>query len=911
MAATLLIAALAAAPLDWNRVPIERVRFDVVGKYNKAELTRVFGVKAGEPLSRVELRAGVQALIASRLVEDADVSVAMGPQGADVTVKMQLASAVSDLKVEGLPPAYRRHLIAALGLSRGSPLLVHAFVAGLDREVQRLRSEGYPDARLEPDLRFDLAQAKVAVTIVGTLGVPILLSDLEAPGSGLAGSKLLAAAGVHPAARVSRDLLSTARGRLAASLHRAGYWQALVEAPEVRRDDHRAVVEMRVERGPKYALKLSGVKQSRALDAAALPFLKGEESFDETGLDLIEQRLRIFLQDQGRMLAKAKASLSKTAEGRTLEVTVDPGPITPIAEVIFPGLTALPPSAMRSRIGARTGHPWRWGGEPVDEASLAADASSILGTLQEAGYADAQVATARIVAQGDRVAIEFPVTEGTRRLVSSLDVNGLPGEVKMAALPLSVDGPWSSAAELHAINMVRTALQDAGYPDAKVTGAESCKDDRCAVRIDARPGEYAVLGRVAIAGLARSSPTMVRKVARLKEGQPAGPNVRLEAQRRLLGLGIFQSVTVAPIPGQESGPESGLVLDVAEAQTQAVSFGLGWDTEYGVRGSASWSELNLFGTGRSLGVDLRASRNDSRWQVTFREPAELGFLGVPTWFSIYRSEEIYTGYPLRRRGMWVEIGDRVHRPGRFLLRYDYQIVDNTAPPEILSPSERDKANIKIASLTPTLEWDTRDDLFAPKRGLFASMQLQVAFKAFNADARFEKLSTSVTGYTPFLGGVLAASVRGGAIQASGVPPGTPDNLAVPVAVRFFAGGRISQRAFPLDKLGILGQTLLCPEGVTTCAERSYQAVGGAGLLLSNVEWRFPVAGPVGGVLFVDGGNDWASWHDITPAGMRWGTGLGLRVESPVGPFRVEYGWKLDRKPGESGGQLFVSFGNPF
>jgi outer membrane protein insertion porin family len=68
---------------------------------------------------------------------------------------------------------------------------------------------------------------------------------------------------------------------------------------------------------------------------------------------------------------------------------------------------------------------------------------------------------------------------------------------------------------------------------------------------------------------------------------------------------------------------------------------------------------------------------------------------------------------------------------------------------------------------------------------------------------------------------------------------------------------------------------------------------------------------VGGSTFVDGGNVWPSWQEIDVGQLRWGAGLGLRVDTPVGPFRIEYGWKLDQEPGESRGEWFFSFGNPF
>ncbi|HQU34821.1 MAG TPA: BamA/TamA family outer membrane protein, partial [Thermoanaerobaculaceae bacterium] len=77
---------------------------------------------------------------------------------------------------------------------------------------------------------------------------------------------------------------------------------------------------------------------------------------------------------------------------------------------------------------------------------------------------------------------------------------------------------------------------------------------------------------------------------------------------------------------------------------------------------------------------------------------------------------------------------------------------------------------------------------------------------------------------------------------------------------------------------------------------------------------------VGGDVFVDGGNVWQAWREVRVAGMRWGAGVGVRVDTPVGPLRLEYGWKF--KPirwtapdgtlvREAPGELFLSFGNPF
>ena len=87
--------------------------------------------------------------------------------------------------------------------------------------------------------------------------------------------------------------------------------------------------------------------------------------------------------------------------------------------------------------------------------------------------------------------------------------------------------------------------------------------------------------------------------------------------------------------------------------------------------------------------------------------------------------------------------------------------------------------------------------------------------------------------------------------------------------------------------------------------------GGEGLLVFNEEWRIPIYRQLKGVLFFDAGNVWERAGDIDPTDLRPVLGAGLRLDTPIGPLRVEYGRKLDRRPDESRGEIYLSIGAPF
>ena len=88
-------------------------------------------------------------------------------------------------------------------------------------------------------------------------------------------------------------------------------------------------------------------------------------------------------------------------------------------------------------------------------------------------------------------------------------------------------------------------------------------------------------------------------------------------------------------------------------------------------------------------------------------------------------------------------------------------------------------------------------------------------------------------------------------------------------------------------------------------------IGGEALFLLNEELRFPIFRDLQGVIFYDAGNIFRTMSDYDPTDLRQVAGAGLRLATPIGPFRFEYGAILDRQAGEPSGQFFVSIGQAF
>jgi outer membrane protein assembly factor BamA len=128
---------------------------------------------------------------------------------------------------------------------------------------------------------------------------------------------------------------------------------------------------------------------------------------------------------------------------------------------------------------------------------------------------------------------------------------------------------------------------------------------------------------------------------------------------------------------------------------------------------------------------------------------------------------------------------------------------------------------------------------------------------------------------------------------------------LPASERFFAGGDTTVRGFALDRLGT--EETLDPQGFPQ---------GGNGMAIFNLETRAPYWKGLQFVWFLDAGNVYKRASDIRLDELRFSSGVGFRYRSPIGPLRIDWGWKLSTRLMLTGGRersnvLHISLGQAF
>ena len=912
------LAGLTAAASTGNahadrELPIQHIRVQGDGVVDHDALIRILGLEAGQPINRLRLREAILAIYASGEVERVRIEADEVTGGFDVTVIVSMRSKISKIRVKTSNPILKNQVKKWIQMVPGDAVSFATIEAGSRRVTRKLQEKGHIDPEVDVFVDFDRLTNSVDITVEARPGDvervgPVIIEGIDDPE--VVRSVVPT---VKPEAKLSTRTTDKMRTHVEEGLRRLGYWDVRVMGVKRGTLDDPSALVITVDLGAPHRLELVAPPGMEKVVSEAFPD-PVEEDVHPAQTEALAERIRENLQEKGYLLAAVAVQLDVDGRSQIVRVEADPGDIKRIASVEFPGALSVDGEELRNTVRVERGRTSGLGGTPIDDTALDIDRRLLEDKYRSLGYVNVRVGEPKIEeVDPTNVRVVFPVEEGQLWTVGDVRIEGLPVEaaarLETTELALQKAAPWNPSAAQTANRQLELVLADSGYPDGTVTTViDDTQPGVAEVIFDIDPGGFAEIGEVVIAGLRKTRPSVVKralKSAGVNTGAPFARDRMLEAQQRLYELGIFRRVELVPMPGQERRAVRGLVVRCEEGAQRSYLVGIGWNETDRLRVTLGWSHLNLFGGAHALTAEARVSRTEERIQVGLRE-ARLPKIDVPGYLVFFRtSEEIANfTYQQKRRGLWIDVGDRYKLPFRTWYRYEYQIVESDAPPNIL-PRELQEA--RISSITPTLEWDYRDDPLVPTRGTFTQVSLEWAFPLLDANSEFLKLWARSTLYGRHSHGTWAAGIRVGAIEPfnTGGPASSFvedfQNRLVPLNTRYFAGGANSHRGFERDQLGIPVQTI----------DTNGNPIGGNALVLINLQYERPVTDVFSGVAFVDIGNVWAEPSLVRLDDLRWAAGLGLWFTTPAGPLRAEYGWKLDRQPGESTGEFFLSFGLPF
>jgi outer membrane protein insertion porin family len=280
---------------------------------------------------------------------------------------------------------------------------------------------------------------------------------------------------------------------------------------------------------------------------------------------------------------------------------------------------------------------------------------------------------------------------------------------------------------------------------------------------------------------------------------------------------------------------------------------------------------------------------------------------------------IRSSFNFTRKGVTAELLRRLTPSIRTSVRYTFgttRTFDVRLTEEEQALIDRRFPQVRLSVVTGALSRDRRDDVVEPTRGTFLSFESSMASRATGGQVGFIKTYLQGHWFKPIPGAprvifATRASIGLADGYAREVPAtdeqgrpidGSPEIVEdLPASERFFAGGDTSIRGYALDTVG-------APETISA----SGFPRGGNAVLIMNGELRLPVWGDIGAAVFIDGGNVFERVTHFDIGELRGSLGFGLRYRSPIGPVRLDLGFKMDRREFEkSRSVLHFSIGQAF
>jgi len=933
---------------------IRSVSFQPDSAFAVEQLAKLIPIRPGDPYSIREIQRSIETLFGTGDFRDIQVDATAAGKETDLKFLLSLNYRIARVDLEGLGKEERAR--KDITVRSGDILRLAAIDRNAATLQKNLGNRGYLESTVDPETIFTRDRNEAVVVFHVTLGGKATVSDVVFEGdlAPFNRDELLKVIKRRPGRAYRLDDARRDADRIENLMIRRKYRKAEVRYLGERYDKEAdsVVTRYRVNVGTLVRVEVAGV--TRRSIRKLIPFGRNE-GYSQDVIQTAVDRIVEYYQLRGHFLATVDTDEKLLGEEWVITFEVQPGRKYEIGEVRFAGNQQISDKKLRGVIAAKKPGGLkrivasllrRPGG--VTRETLSGDRDALENLYKLEGFTEAVVSSPTTATTGGMLIVTFPIVEGPQTRVTEVVIEGNT-QVPASKLPdpqLEPNRPLNPIALNDDIVALQTFYAERGNAEVQVKPTIDFNADKTGAKLTYRiaEGPRIAFGDIIARGNTYTDSYVILRKAGLEPGEPFNFRTLFEAQRDLYRLGIFQRVDLQHDAAGMATSTRNVVIQVEEGKDLTVAGAIGYASEDGARTSVSVSHRNLFGTARYLGFDTSISNRVNRYSITYREPFPFK-LDLPTQFTIYKRDEKNinvegTELRIQRSGAFIEVARVFREQTRWSVRYEYRVIDTACtaqndPDGSICAAARGSIDprddeVRISSITPSFFWDKRDDAIDPRRGFFATTSLEYAFPfltggrsasdiAFD-NVHFLKLYSQGAWYRPITRRtLLAVSGRLGLIE----PFDGGQAGSIPFAEQFVAGGDSSHRAFALDQLGILG-----PRGDDPCRDPLPRetlrrdcnaqgevtrifARGGNGLLILNAEGRFPIFGSLNGALFVDAGNVWREIGQIETGDLRYGVGAGIRYLTPVGPIRVDYGYKLRREQDESPYVISIAIGYAF
>lgn len=886
---------------------IDSISFRVATPYEISyeELAGIVSVRPGYLLTRDAVRESIRRLQRKSLFRELSAYVREEGGRTELLFYLRPLPVVTEIEVAGNKRVAASRILAATRIRRGTPVEGADLSRAQESVLSLLRGKGFLDAAVSVSAicKVDTGTGKVRIEVKE--GSPALVKEVRATGAAFfpreRQEELL---GVSPNSRFDFQEWEEGVKRLRGAYKREGFLTVRIPEPGVFCEDRKELcLTVRVEEGPRYEVVWEGAHRfpvGKLEKASGIYAEEGE--LTEGGLEYeLRERLLSFYREHDHLKASVDIEAKEKPDGgRSLRILLEEGKAGFLKSVRFTGNARMPEKKLRKQMLSSERGFFRFitGSGKFDEVEWRADLAALIGLYQKEGFARARIAS--VETDWDErggITATIHIEEGKRYLLRTIRVRGNDHFLREEILRL-IKNREGQHVDYSVLDQEEEAIaahyRNAGYLDVSVRTRfeEDEEEDDATIQFHIEEGPRYRLGKVVVRGNVLTDSVVVYREVTIPEGAPAGDKEMLAFQQAVFGTGLYKSVRMYKVKRPDEGILD-LIIDVEETLFFEVEFGAGYGTDTGARGFVGAKNRNVNRRGRRFSTNVSASQEEQIYVADLREPWVFGnrwkWEGGVT--AAYQEAE-RESFNLRKTSIVTSINKTVFDRSSLSVQYELSQDDvfNVTPGAVLSTEDQGSAT--ISAVRGLFVLDFRDDPFNPKRGSFHSGSVEYASYFLGSEVDYFKVVGQSSWYFPFFRkNSFVASGR------AGVARPLEDTQEIPIQKRFFLGGRTTVRGFKEESLGPRGA-----DGTPT---------GGDYMVNGNVELRFPVRYGFILALFLDAGSVWFQRDPDNDFDLRESAGLGLRYLTPVGPVAFDYGWKLDRREGESSSEWHFTIGAVF
>src|SRR5213595_1940700 len=541
----------------------------------------------------------------------------------------------------------------------------------------------------------------------------------------------------------------------------------------------------------------------------------------------------------------------------------------------------------------------------LDEAQLQQDLDSLREWYRDHGFIDVEIKGVRRErnAKG-ALTITIVIAENSQYHVRNLTISGekLAREEGIRPLLKNKEGSVYSPKQLHDdAKAVADAYGSAGYVDLVIT-PESTPAGPGLVDVHYRieEGERSYLNRVTIEGNTRTKDKVIRREVLVAPGDVFNTVRADTTKKRLENLGYFSKVETYPEETDIAGRKD-LTILVQEKRTGSLSFGAGFSTIDQLVGFVELTQGNFdllnwpafTGAGQKFRMRIQYGTQRKDFILNLTEPYFLDRkLSLSGQLFFTEANYLSSVYDQRNYGFSIEARKPINAYLYATLGYRLQDIDiynvSTSAPEAIQQS---KGSTVESEILTSLVYDRRDNPLLTRRGQRVALSPYVAGGFLGGDTQLYGIDLEGSQYFHLPWDTILL-INGEIATVNTWGSGD----FVPIFERLYLGGSNNLRGFPYREVG---------------PQENGEPIGGQSMARMTIEWTFPIVEKARGAVFYDTGFNNSDAWSFGFNHIASDIGVGVRLDLPIGPLRLDYGYPLQRDGYHGGGHFNFNVGYQF